>query len=262
MTHYLNDDVLNKDILNKAIIELEHLMQIANVPSHHGIEHALAVLNHMNKALHENEYKINDRFFHLYEILALQLAALLHDADDRKYFDSSDNFNNAINIINLILPIDFDNKDFILTFTIESISYVSASKNGNDIPNRAIEYPELLWPRYCDRLEAIGKIGVQRTIDYNYEINEPLFTDDTPRAKTYDDVIQFATPDRFIKYKKSGGHSDSAIDHFYDKLLHICDFGNCYNIYLTEASLSRKQFLIDICIEFGKINEFPFYMLN
>lgn len=262
MTHYLNNDILNNEILNKAIIELEHLMQIANVPSHHGIEHALAVLNHMNKALHTNEYKINNRFFQLHEILALQLAALLHDADDRKYFDSSDNFNNAINIINLILPIDFDNIDFILAFTIESISYVFASKNGNDIPNRAIEYPELLWPRYCDRLEAIGKIGAQRTIAYNYEINEPLFTDDTPRAKTYDEVIQFATPDHFIKYKKSGGYSNSVIDHFYDKLLHICDFGNVYNIYLTETSLSRKQFLIDICIKFGETNKFPYYMLD
>lgn len=262
MTHYLNDDVLNNEILNKAIIELENLMQIANVPSHHGTEHAIAVLNHMNKALHINEYKINDKSFHLYEILALQLAALLHDVDDRKYFNSSNNFNNAINIINLILPNDFDNKDFILAFTIESISYVSASKNGNDIPNRAIKHPELLWPRYCDRLEAIGKIGAQRTIEYNCDINGPLFTDETPRAKTYDEVIQFATPDRFIKYKKSGGHSNSVIDHFYDKLLHICDFGNIYNIYLTETSLSGKQFLIDICIKFGETNEFPYYMLD
>jgi hypothetical protein len=42
------------------------------------------------------------------------------------------------------------------------ISYVSASANGNKIPEIALEFPEFLWPRFCDRLEAIGTIGAVR----------------------------------------------------------------------------------------------------
>jgi hypothetical protein len=44
----------------------------------------------------------------------------------------------------------------------EMISYVSASANGNRVPERAESEPYLLWPRWCDRLEAIGPIGAVR----------------------------------------------------------------------------------------------------
>lgn len=46
--------------------------------------------------------------------------------------------------------------------TIEMISYVSASDNGNEVPERAKEHKELLWVRWADRLEAIGTIGAVR----------------------------------------------------------------------------------------------------
>ena len=49
------------------------------------------------------------------------------------------------------------------------ISYVSASDNGNSIPERARSNPELLWVRFSDRLEAIGMIGAVRCYQYNEE---------------------------------------------------------------------------------------------
>lgn len=42
------------------------------------------------------------------------------------------------------------------------INYVSASSNGNSVPERATANPELLWVRFSDRLEAIGTIGIVR----------------------------------------------------------------------------------------------------
>jgi hypothetical protein len=42
------------------------------------------------------------------------------------------------------------------------IKFVSASGNGNQVPEEALLQPELLWVRFCDRLEAIGVIGAIR----------------------------------------------------------------------------------------------------
>ena len=96
----------------------------------------------------------------------MRLAALLHDADDRKYFDQHST--NA----NLIIEesvFEHTAKTQILSEALEMISYVSASSNGNQIPERAINNPELLWVRYSDRLEAIGTIGMVRCYQYNSE---------------------------------------------------------------------------------------------
>lgn len=38
------------------------------------------------------------------------------------------------------------------------------SANGNSIPEDALHEPELLWPRWADRLEATGEIGIVRTL--------------------------------------------------------------------------------------------------
>ena len=54
------------------------------------------------------------------------------------------------------------------------ISMVSASGNGNRVPAEALENPELLWVRFCDRLEAIGPIGAVRCYQYAIEKGNPL----------------------------------------------------------------------------------------
>ena len=63
----------------------------------------------------------------------------------------------------------------------ETISYVSASDNGNEIPERAKQHPELLWVRMADRLEAIGAIGAVRCYQYNREKGAPFTVSTTPR---------------------------------------------------------------------------------
>ena len=96
----------------------------------------------------------------------MELAALLHDADDRKYFKKDEQ--NAQKIIEESLE-DHAAKNLILSESLEMISYVSASSNGNSIPERAITNPEFLWVRFSDRLEAIGTIGMVRCYQYNTE---------------------------------------------------------------------------------------------
>ena len=114
----------------------------------------------------------------LYEkCLSLKLGALLHDADDRKYF--AEDSQNAKTIIESSLnEIDIDNAlddhSKICEDTIHMISMVSASGNGNRIPDEALKNPELLWVRFCDRLEAIGTIGAVRCYQYAVEKGNPL----------------------------------------------------------------------------------------
>ncbi|MFO0005143.1 MAG: hypothetical protein ACK559_28840, partial [bacterium] len=93
----------------------------------------------------------------------MRLAALLHDADDRKYFTPSKpdlKYENAVQIITESLESHANPTMLIIDQVCEMISYVSASGNGNSVPERCTEKPYLLWPRFSDRLEAIGTIGM------------------------------------------------------------------------------------------------------
>ena len=58
-----------------------------------------------------------------------------------------------------------DRDDYLLVSQVlQMISYVSASVNGNTVPQPANQDPTLLWPRFCDRLEAIGLTGKVGTV--------------------------------------------------------------------------------------------------
>lgn len=55
----------------------------------------------------------------------------------------------------------------VISNAVQMISYVSASGNGNSVPPECEQAPYLLWPRFSDRLEAIGTIGMVRCFQYN-----------------------------------------------------------------------------------------------
>ena len=103
------------------------------------------------------------------------------------------------------------------------ISYVSASGNGNSVSDRCIQHPYFLWPRWSDRLEAIGTIGMVRCFQYNEECGNPLSVETTPRPKSIKEVWDNVKSERFDNYMKNKV-SDSMMDHYYDKLLHIAVF--------------------------------------
>jgi len=172
---------------------------------------------------------------------AKQVAGLLHDVDDYKLFPNNKNYEN----LKMIMK-SFSDED--VNLVIEMVSYVSCSKNGDTVPQRAIKYPWLLYPRYADRLEAIGYIGIARCYQYS-KGKIPLFTDDTKKPIDEHDLFNnIATRDRFLKYN---GTSDSFIDHFYDKLLRLADV-DMNNDYFESVKLSRKQIMIDFVMGYAK----------
>lgn len=215
---------------------------LGDVCETHGYEHALTVLNHTTKALEVHNSYISEQ-----DWILIELAGLCHDADDYKYW-----------------PLDSKNTENVLEYcsdgnitteemhtVLQMINWVGCSKNGNTIPKEAISRPELLYPRYADRLEAIGEIGVERCYIYTKKKGINYFVESTPKAQTEEEVWKYATRERFLNY---AGTSASMIDHYYDKLLHISKF-DVDNTYLKECANNKLQILIDICVHYGKYGE-------
>jgi uncharacterized protein len=128
------------------------------------------------------------------------------------------------------------------------VNLVSSSKNGDSIPD---EIGNDLWkliPRYADRIEALGLIGIERCFTYTTKVEKPLYIETTPTPTTEKDIWKFATEER---YKAYSGNSISMIDHYYDKLLRLSIFP-IKNIYFDKECKNRIKPLIDFLIMFGK----------
>jgi len=191
-----------ENYLSVAIKDTQELFLSAKVDAGHGIGHSLIVMEHARKTLeHLPDLKETEKN-------SILLAALLHDADDKKFFGHK-GYQNAEKILQKYPE---ESK-----LALEMISLVSCSQNGNVIP----ECPQwMLIPRWCDRLEAMGEIGIKRCEIYNSHVGRPKYLSTTPIVKSKEDLIEIATPERFLQYQ-NGKTSESMIDHFYDKLLHL-----------------------------------------
>jgi uncharacterized protein len=264
----------------------------------HGYDHFVAVHNHAVSAL-KYEPNLTDE-----QKVAVELAALLHDIDDKKLFPNNKNNENARAILennvrflndvisqnNKIINKDNElhssifvnnlendeNNKYLSNFTnidnqeekrfltkstniddffkliLHMIDLVSCSKNGDSDP-------PISWmaiPRDCDRLEAIGHIGIERCRAYNQHISKPLHLINTQRVYTIDELWKVATVDRFNNYQKLGT-SESMIDHYYDKLLHIGSSQRLKskNFYVLQESKNRESIMIDYILNYWKNNQ-------
>ncbi|MCK9607786.1 MAG: hypothetical protein M0R33_15190 [Methylomonas sp.] len=239
---------MEEPLLNDARGYVKGICSAHGIDESHAIKHAIAVENHIRRCFEA------DTIFNLDNQTKtdLLLAGLLHDVDDHKYFE--ENSRNAAEFLETRISCERASR------VSRWISYVSASKNGNMIPPEAMKHPWVLWVRYCDRIEAVGVIGIQRTLEYNRRHGAPDFQETTPKATTREEVIKFATKERFEEYQLTG-KSLSAIDHIFDKLLHLCDVSTSSpegvaaspsSPYIDTQLLLGKQALIDVCINYGK----------
>ena len=242
-TIYYNKDALDKifktyKVLDNACSLLNDVFTLNNVSVCHGIEHAKQVMYHAFCALQSFE---TDRVIKLTQIKKedILLAALLHDADDAKFFPEHNNCENVRTILQTYKSIEN---------VVNMIKMVSSSKNGDNIPYDIIDSDLLLIPRYADRLEALGLIGVDRCYTYNKTISKPLYIESTPKPTTEEDIWKYATIERYKAYR---GYSASMIDHYYDKLLHLNNFP-ITNSYFTEQCLIRQKPLIELLLLFGR----------
>lgn len=210
---------------------------LCNVCPSHGILHMQTVFNHAVNAIEAHRGNILSEN----EKSSIVIAAFLHDIDDRKFFNTI-NYDNARQIVKNIGHAK--NEELI----IKMIDYVSSSKNRNEISEECAKNSWLLVPRHCDRIEAIGIIGLERTYRYTKTTNCKLFNESTKRY-TFKEAL--FCEELLYRYNTYTGHSATMIDHMYDKLLHICN-DEVGNEYIDKIIKERNKIMMDFCIRFGK----------
>ena len=228
--------------------------------SSHGLEHAKAVHHHAVQALQHLQRPPPEDVWE-----DIEIAALMHDLDDHKYFQQR----SADTSTELKLHSKYPNTKKLLTklssptlslkrqnHILYLISLVSCSENGNSVPSdiQSSQAYHLLIPRWADRLESSGAIGVVRCYQYNQERNLKLSSTISPRPITEKEVWEFATPQRFQKYQERNGSSYDMISHYYDKLLHIARPPPeiVQNEYLERVAKLRVKNLLMVCLSFGR----------
>jgi uncharacterized protein len=238
-------------VTHQATQEVERFYkEHPEIKESHGIVHVMAVTRHAGKAVEVHRPPLSSR-----KAMEIQVAALLHDVDDSKYFSLNpmDPYPNAAKIMTAA-RVPEASRPIIL----EMISLVSASVNGNRVPdfikNGHEDLYHLLIPRWSDRLEAVGAIGVVRCYQYNQEKDRPLSSETSPRPQTVEEMWALALPERFERYMSTEPTADDMISHYYDKLLHVArpppDIVR--NQYLETKAEESCEELIEVCLRFGK----------
>mmetsp|Transcript_37275 Transcript_37275/g.88017 ORF Transcript_37275/g.88017 Transcript_37275/m.88017 type:complete len:516 (+) Transcript_37275:388-1935(+) len=221
----------------------------AEIKASHGWTHIEAVYQHAEQAVAAACQQQQPPLTSL-ACMEVKVAALLHDIDDRKYFPQHAAYENARAIMAAAqLPPES------VESVVEMISLVSCSANGNRVPAHIAEGGawHRLIPRWADRLEAVGEVGVVRCFQYNQEVGRPLSGPNSPRPKTEAEIWQLATPERFEGYLKTG-ESEDMIAHYYDKLLHVARPPKeiVRNAYLEKAAEELSAALVELLLRFGK----------
>ena len=256
----MNDKDLCVDLLKVC----EDFLETAKIDKGHGIDHITAVLSHVDNALAVMTKKLDP-----IHTLAVRVAAILHDVDDHKFFDSSVE---GVNEKFLLSMFEQRIEQFIRTHGALSdvhsykefealvkrmIDLVSCSSNGNSNDNCVPQW--MLYPRIADRLEAIGEIGILRAIQYGEFRNRLMYDDNTERAYTIEELRSIACPERFRRYL-AGIRSKTTLGHFYDKILHIGkskDFG-VTNTYFEKVAEERHKEVEDWVLNFWHTLPEPF----
>lgn len=234
------------EIAKASIPILKDIFERTQPDDGHGLEHALTVLNHGKEAL--KVVRMNMGKKRAREIL---IACLIHDVGDSKFSKEPVGYWERYCLRKLfeetsVLDYIKEHKGYDYSIMVDNvlqmINLVSCSKWGDKRDGHLPSY----WyiPRYADRLEAVGPIGVERAVIYAQRLKRPLHNDSTPRAYSQKGLNDIATPLRYEEYTTGKRKSLTTLDHFYDKCLHIDVPEWMDNSYLSEQMERRKIYMI------------------
>ena len=199
-----------KKIINFVREELKH------DNSGHGLQHALRVYN--------NAKKINDKELGNEKIVLT--AALLHDTVDKKLFND---FESRINYVkNFLIENNYSTEE------IEEVIYIISNISWSGGKNVDLNSLNAKIVRDADRLDAIGAIGIIRTIEYG----------NSKQRKFYDDENLLVKNGKY-QFNKI---SNTTLSHFYEKLLLLKD--KLHTKTALEMAEERHQFMILFLEEF------------
>ena len=155
-------------------------------------------------------------------------ACYLHDIIDTKLFTDIDKQKEKI--INVLVESSYVPTE--IEEILEIIDAVSFSKgNINDVDNLNLEIV-----RDADRLDALGAIGIIRTIEYGASKKREFYTEEN-LDRSLDEV----------KFSKS---TETTLSHFYDKLLKLKDYMHTYTA--KKIANERTKFIEEFLSEFYK----------
>lgn len=139
------------------------------------------------------------------DLFLVQLAALLHDTDDRKR--SPDTWINKENAVSFMKKHGIEESTIAAVCTI--IDEVSFAGDDSVIPQTI----EGKCVQDADRLDAIGAIGIARAFTYGGNHNRVLYNPDEK-------------PCMHMTKEEYQGHAPTTINHFYEKLFLLKDLMN------------------------------------
>jgi uncharacterized protein len=156
-----------------------------------------------------------------------ELAALLHDIADEKLNESEQ--------VGLSIVEHWLTQQMVSPLTIQHVMEIIASlsfKGGNRPPMRTLEGQVV---QDADRLDAIGAMGISRVFAYSGAKGRPIHLPNlAPRTNM--------TPEEYRNGK------DTAINHFYEKLLKLKALMNTN--YGRKMAEQRHQFMLDYLKQF------------
>ena len=186
--------------------------------SGHDVEHIKRVVENAKRILKDE--KDAD-----YEVV--MLSAILHDVDDYKLKGSGDNLEKFFEI---------NKVDEILRKKVKKvIESISFSKSGE---NPCFEMIEQKIVSDADKLDAMGAIGVCRTVMYSVSTSRALFIEEEL-------PIENLSKEEYKNKDRKGNHS---INHFFDKLLKLK--GAMQTESGKKEANKRHEFMVEFLKEF------------
>ena len=210
------DRKIKGENMDKIINFVKQELQHDN--SGHGLQHALRV--------YSNAKKINDKEMGNEKIVLT--AALIHDTVDKKLFE---NFDERIDYVKQFL----NDNNYTLE-EIDEIIYIISNISWNNGKNTELNSLNAKIVRDADRLDAIGAIGIIRTIEYGNSKQRNFYDNDN---------IMYNNG----KYEFNQ-ITDSTLSHFYEKLLLLKD--KLHTKTALNMAEQRHKFMLLFLDEFYK----------
>lgn len=159
--------------------------------SGHDFEHIVRVLRNAERIL-QSESEADE--------LVVRLAAILHDVDDYKLGSDGHRAERFLRENNV--------EERVREQVLEVVGAISFSKSGSTPQFNMIEQKIV---SDADKLDAMGAIGVCRTVMYSAAMGRALFNEkEFPNENL--------TPEEYKNKNRKGNHS---INHFFEKLLKL-----------------------------------------
>ena len=156
--------------------------------------------------------------------LQIELAALLHDRYDHKIVDNVEEAKDEVRELLVKYGLTKDLIENIL-YSIDAVGF----RNGKN-PLQPITIEDKIV-QDSDRLDAIGAIAIARTFVYSGANQRPIYTGEPQ------DVLE-----------KAHDLEDTAIGHFYEKLLTLSD--TLHTPEAREIAKERHEFMKDYLTQF------------